>query len=166
MADARPLGGRRRPLAPAPPVPPRPVRAGAAPRAGGEAEPAGPVRFALRREGERLLGLAPGVDRRHLRRLRSGAVEVDRRVDLHGMDLAGAEAALREALLAALAAGARCVLVVHGRGLHSPAGPVLKEALPAWLAAPPVGPRVLAFATAGRAAGGAGATYVLLRRSR
>ena len=56
--------------------------------------------------------------------------------------------------------------MVHGRGLHSPEGPVLKEALPGWLAAAPIGARVLAFATAGPEAGGAGASYVLLRRSR
>jgi DNA-nicking Smr family endonuclease len=56
------------------------------------------------------------------------------------------------------------VLVVHGRGLHSPGAPVLKHALPGWLAEPPLGQRVLAFASATPPHGGTGATFVLLRR--
>jgi DNA-nicking Smr family endonuclease len=56
------------------------------------------------------------------------------------------------------------VLVVHGRGMRSEAGAVLRDALPAWLAAEPHGPSVLAFAAGEPQRGGA--TYVLLRRRR
>ena len=62
--------------------------------------------------------------------------------------------------------GGRCVLVIHGRGRHSEAAPVLKEALLGWLAEPPVGSLVLAFSSARGGDGGVGATYVLLRRDR
>ena len=79
--------------------------------------------------------------------------------------LAAARRALRETILRAVAAGARCLLVVHGRGLHSEGGAVLRESLPNWLAETPIGPEVLAFTSAAERDGGAGATYVLLRRS-
>ena len=66
----------------------------------------------------------------------------------------------------ARAAGKRCVLIVHGRGLHSRDQlPVLKEALRGWLATHRLARHVLAFATARPADGGGGAVYVLLRRS-
>ncbi|MFQ5418592.1 MAG: Smr/MutS family protein, partial [Myxococcota bacterium] len=58
----------------------------------------------------------------------------------------------------------RCVLVIHGRGRGSADGPVLKSALPGWLALPPLGASVMAFASAPPGDGGAGATVVLLRR--
>lgn len=125
-----------------------------------------PASFDLERDGERMAARAAGVDRRTVARLRRGRPTAERRLDLHGLDLAGAERALRETLDRAVAEGVRCVLVVHGRGLHSEAGPRIKEALPGWLAAPPHGARVLAFTSADPARGGAGATCVLLRRKR
>ena len=56
--------------------------------------------------------------------------------------------------------------MVHGRGRHSDAEPVLKEALLDWLAEPPLHQMVMAFASAAGGDGGVGATYVLLRRER
>jgi len=61
--------------------------------------------------------------------------------------------------------GKRCVLVVHGRGLHSKdQRPVLKEAVVNWLGRTGLRKQVLAFCTARPYDGGAGALYVLLRR--
>ncbi len=90
----------------------------------------------------------------------------ERRLDLHGLDRAAARRALHAELDGAWRAGARCILVVHGRGRGSSEGPVLRGLLPTWLAEPPGGPHVLAFAPASGADGGSGATYVLLRRRR
>ena len=109
-------------------------------------------------------GWASGFDRRRLRELRSGAIRPDVEIDLHGMTRAEAHRELVATLRDAIAERIRCVLVVHGRGGRSTAGPVLRDALPAWLAEAPHGASVLAFA-AGEAQRG-GATYVLLRRAR
>jgi DNA-nicking Smr family endonuclease len=109
-------------------------------------------------------GWAAGFDRRRLRELRRGEIEPDVEIDLHGMTRAAARAELVAALRDAISAGQRCLLVVHGRGTRSTAGPVLRDALPGWLAEAPHGASVLAFA-AGESQRG-GATYVLLRRSR
>lgn len=125
-----------------------------------------PIRFALERNGERIRGLAPGIDRKHLDRLEGGETEPESELDLHGLDRRNARFALRAALREAHSEGERCVRIVHGRGLHSDLGPVLKESLVEWLAEPPLGPLVMAFASAPARDGGPGATYVLLRRKR
>ncbi len=122
--------------------------------------------FEVVRSGERCEGLARGIDRAHLARLRRGEARVERRVDLHRLTAAQARRALAAELRAAFAEGVRCVLVVHGRGLHSEAGPVLRDGLAVWLTAPPLASLVMAFASAQPRDGGPGASYVLLRRAR
>jgi DNA-nicking Smr family endonuclease len=122
--------------------------------------------FAVTREGERVYGLAPGVDRRHLKRLRSGEIEPDRDLDLHGLDARAAREDVTFELRDAHAEGDRCVRIVHGRGLRSQEGPVLKEKVLEWITAPPLAALVLAFASAPPAEGGSGALLVLLRRRR
>jgi DNA-nicking Smr family endonuclease len=64
----------------------------------------------------------------------------------------------------AIASGKRAVLVVHGRGLSSPGKPILKAKVLEWLIYGPWRKWVIAFASARPCDGGAGATYVLLRR--
>ena len=62
-------------------------------------------------------------------------------------------------------AGHRCVLLVHGRGLHSKDNiPILKQAVRSWLERGQIARAVLAFASARPCDGGVGAVYVLLRR--
>lgn len=109
-------------------------------------------------------GWASGFDRRRLRDLRRGAIEPDVEIDLHGLTRAAAHRALCSILRDSIARGDRCVLVVHGRGQRSEAGPVLREHLPRWLAEDPHASSILAFAAATDRRGGA--TYVLLRRAR
>lgn len=156
LRDVKPLapGSKRRPE-PLPRLHPSPAEL-----------PAEPVRFVVERAGELLEGHAPSADRKLVARLRRGEPAPEAQVDLHGLDAAAAGAALGDALESAWRNGRRCLLVIHGRGLHSEGEAVLKERLPAWLAAPPHGPRILAFASAPPTLGGPGATAVLLRRKR
>lgn len=122
--------------------------------------------FDIERRGERVLGVARGIDRAHLDRLARGEVPVDVELELHGLTAKEAGSLVRAAVNEAYEEGERCLLVIHGRGRHSEQGAVLREALPEWLAAPPVGARVMAFASAQPRDGGTGASYVLLRRRR
>jgi DNA-nicking Smr family endonuclease len=115
------------------------------------------------RGGGQLEGWVRGFDRRRLRALRRGELDCGLELDLHGLAREEARRALRAALRRALDTGVRCIRVVHGRGLRSAEGPVLRGALPEWLAEPPFADAVLAFASAEKSRGGA--TYVLLRRS-
>ena len=125
----------------------------------------GELPFDVSDTDEYIEGSTRGLDSRVLRRLRRGDFSVQDHLDLHGLLKDDAKAALEKFLSEARVAGRRCVLVVHGRGLHSKDNvPVLKESLKRWMAAGRISREVLAFATARPCDGGAGAVYVLLRR--
>jgi DNA-nicking Smr family endonuclease len=64
----------------------------------------------------------------------------------------------------AVTTGKNGVLVIHGRGLSSPEEPKLKGKVVEWLTRGPWRKWVVAYASARSCDGGAGATYVLLRR--
>jgi DNA-nicking Smr family endonuclease len=126
----------------------------------------GDAPFDLSDGDEFVEGRVAGLDPNLVRKLRRGEFAVQGHVDLHGMTREEAKGAVERFLRASRSAGKRCVLVVHGRGLHSRDQlPVLKEALRTWLSTARFARHVLAFATARPADGGAGAVYVLLRRA-
>ena len=111
-------------------------------------------------------GRVTGLDPAIARRLRRGDYAVQGHLDLHGQTRDEAKRAVELFLRDARRSGKRCVVLVHGRGLHSRDQlPVLKEALRTWLGQGRFARHVLAFATARPADGGAGAVYVLLRRA-
>jgi DNA-nicking Smr family endonuclease len=121
--------------------------------------------FDISDSDEYIEGVAAGIDRRLLKQLRSGAFSVQAHIDLHGLTRDEAHSRVARFFVESRKAGRRCVLVVHGRGLHSKDQiPVLKQAVKTWLERGQTGRAVLAFATARPSDGGAGAVYVLLRR--
>lgn len=127
---------------------------------------AGDAPFDIADSDEFIEGRGPGVDAATIRKLRRGEYAVQGHVDLHGLTREEAKQAVESFLRASRNAGKRCVLVVHGRGIHSKDQvPVLKDALRTWLATNRFGRHVLAFATAQPVDGGGGAIYVLLRRA-
>jgi len=125
----------------------------------------GDAPFDIADSDEFIEGSVHGLDPRVVRRLRKGEFAVQGHVDLHGMTRDEAKAALEAYVFQARQSGKRCVLVVHGRGLHSKDQvPVLKDAVKRWMSTARFAEHVLAFATARPHDGGAGAVYVLLRR--
>jgi len=116
---------------------------------------------------EFVTGLGPGVDRRLLDQLRKGQFSVQDHLDLHGFTWAEAREEILAFVNRAAVAQKRCVLIIHGRGLHSKTPvPALREGLLALLTRGPLRRRILAFATARPVDGGPGSMYVLLRRPR
>jgi DNA-nicking Smr family endonuclease len=114
---------------------------------------------------EQIEGIAQGLDRRLLKRLRQGNFAVQAHLDLHGKTRQEARLAVERFLAESRARRRRCVLLVHGRGLNSKDQiPVLKEALKVWLARGRIARSVLAFCSARPVDGGVGAVYVLLRK--
>lgn len=113
-------------------------------------------------------------DTKRARRLRSGRIEVDARIDLHGMRQNEAHIALRGFLHSSHRKGHRIVLVITGKGApenegaswgdrHAPRG-VLRRNVPQWLSEPDLRALVVSFAPAAQRHGGEGALYVHLRR--
>lgn len=126
---------------------------------------AGSGPFDLADSDEYIEGSVVDLDQRILRRLRRGDYSYQAHVDLHGLTRAEAKEALFDFVESSRRKGHRCVLVVHGRGLHSKDQvPVLKEGVQGWLSRGRLAAQVLAFTSARPHDGGAGAVYVLLRR--
>jgi DNA-nicking Smr family endonuclease len=110
--------------------------------------------------GDELVFLRSHVQAAVLRRLRRGEYRVQREIDLHGLTVVQAKAALREFLIEAIDDHVRCVRIIHGKGLRSGhRGPVLKVAVNSVLRRTGA---VLAYVSARRVDGGTGAVYVLL----
>lgn len=123
-----------------------------------------PPRRPLRLETEngRVSGRADGVNRSQVSALRSGKVRVEATLDLHGDTVVAAMPRLEKFLLDAARDRRRCVLVVHGKGLHSDGVAVLRDAVQSALTGEMSG-LVHAFSSAAPADGGDGATCVMVR---
>ena len=105
-----------------------------------------------------------GVQLKVLKRLRQGKQSAEATLDLHGLTAEPARRALVEFLDACVERGLCVVHVVHGKGLRSDQRlPVLKNLVARVL---PAHPHVLAYASAPRQQGGAGAINILLKRKR
>ena len=104
-----------------------------------------------------------GIQRKTLRRLKRGQIELDAQIDLHHLKLQQAGELLLEFLETCSKEQLKCALVVHGKGMRSNKPPVLKNAIYQWL---PERPEVLAFCSAQPRDGGSGALYLLIKTAR
>lgn len=118
-------------------------------------------------------------DRKKVRKIRSGQVEIEARIDLHGMRQDEAHAALIRFLHRCQSKEQRWVLVITGKGKIADSDRdapfdmtvqrergVLKRNVPRWLDEPDVRPLVVSYTTAAIQHGGEGALYIHLRKSR
>lgn len=102
----------------------------------------------------------PGITER----LHRGDFAVQAHMDLHGLTAEAAEAVFDAFMKESIRTGKNAVLIIHGRGLSSPGDPVLKTKVSQWLSSGRWRKWVVAFTSARMCDGGAGASYVLLRR--
>jgi DNA-nicking Smr family endonuclease len=113
-------------------------------------------------------------DRNAARKIRGGRVEIEARVDLHGMRQQEAHARLKGFLLSCQGRGLRYVLIITGKGkaIGSQASHtgeadrergILKRNVPRWLEEPDLRAVVVSFTVAAVQHGGEGAIYVHLR---
>lgn len=123
------------------------------------------IRFEVSDDGTHIEGRRVDLDPRELRRLRRGAFSVDGRLDLHGMSATDARAAVDAFVKKRSAEGDRAVVIIHGKGTHSPRGiGILRGEIGAWLSEGRASRHVAAFTSATDDEGGGGALYVLLAR--
>ena len=120
--------------------------------------------FIIAQTAEYMEATSPGIGPEIARRLHRGRYAIQDNLDLHGLTAAEADKTMHLFIHRALKKGYRAVLIVHGRGLTSPCKPVLKKKVLEWLTKGPLRRHVIALASARACDGGAGATYVLLRR--
>ena len=99
---------------------------------------------------------------KRFRELKTGAIAWQARLDLHGLRVDPAQAALLTFLAQATHLNHRCVLIIHGKGGLGTEAPILKNLVNHWLRQMP---EVLAFHSAIARDGGTGAVSVLLKRN-
>ncbi len=106
----------------------------------------------------------PGIQHRLFRDLQNGHIEADASLDLHGLRVGEARAALSSFLSDAARHDWRCLHIIHGKGYGSETRqPVLKQKINQWLRQRD---EVLAFCSCPRWDGGTGAAYALLGNRR
>jgi DNA-nicking Smr family endonuclease len=125
------------------------------------AEPPVTVKLAISGDPSSFEMRAPGVSRNEL----AGAqrqLHIEETLDLHGDTVAVATGKFQAFMHAASQRGRRCVMIIHGKGLHSDGVSVLRNMVIEQLAGELSG-YVHAASTAAARDGGEGATYVMLR---
>ena len=144
---------KAKPVKPAPPVPPRAATSVAA----------------VPRKPRPIIG-SGGLDSRWDKRLKTGAIDPDFTLDLHGHGLDAAHGRLENGIAQARAMGARLVLVVTGKSRPVDAadratrrGAIRAKVLD-WLAAGPHADSIAAIRKSHRRHGGDGAIYIILRQ--
>ena len=120
--------------------------------------------FVVADTSEYVEGIGYNVNREIAKRLHNGEFSIQGHIDLHGLTVEQARQAFESFLQESIASGRRMVLIIHGRGLSSPAKPILKTKVIKWLTTGCWRKWVMAFTSARLCDGGAGATYVLLRK--
>ena len=95
-------------------------------------------------------------------KLHKGHYAIQDCLDLHGLVLEDAEVSIDHFFRESLKNCLKCIKIIHGRGLRSAKGPVLKEAV-VKLLSKRYRKHVVAFVSARQCDGGLGALYVLLR---
>ena len=106
------------------------------------------------------------------KKVRRGRIEIDGKIDLHGMTQTEARDTLRRYLGARAARGDRTILVITGKGAKTDNDyiaamterGILRTMLPIWLSEPGLSHLVSGWSVAARGHGGEGAWYVRLRR--
>ena len=147
---------------PAGPAPPPPAE-GRSPPA--PLQPAAPFLPPYRPPVARPAAAAPGsivLDDHTVKRIRKGRLEIDARIDLHGMTQVEAHRSLYRFLEDAQSLDMRIVLVITGKGRSGDG--ILRRTVPLWLGEPMFHRLVGGWRNAHVTHGGEGAIYVRVRR--
>lgn len=104
------------------------------------------------------------LDKPTRRKIAKGRVDIEARIDLHGLTQGEAHGLLYGFLVSAHARGLRHVMVITGKGRSFGSEGILRQAVPHWFSTPLFRLLVSAYEDAARHHGGHGALYVRLRR--
>lgn len=104
-----------------------------------------------------------GLPSQRFKDLKYGRIYWEARLDLHGLKSETARDSLCHFIQTQAEQNKRCLLIIHGKGGHEGAPPIIKNLVNRWL---PQMDEVLAYHSALPKDGGDGAVYVLLKRNR
>ncbi len=103
-----------------------------------------------------------GVQNGVFRRLRRGGYAIEATLDLHRLTVEQARSAVFRFIRDCTRYDVRTALINHGKGGHGDRPALIKSCVAKWL---PMFPEIIAFHSAEKFHGGAGAVYVMLRKS-
>jgi DNA-nicking Smr family endonuclease len=113
-------------------------------------------------DGQMMRGVRRGFEDA-LSDLECDRLPMDETLDLHGMRADEAKQTLLRFCKDLRGRGRATIVVVHGRGAHSPGGRgILRDEMASWLSSPPLAEYVLCFSTAPAKRGGVGAVCVVI----
>jgi DNA-nicking Smr family endonuclease len=112
---------------------------------------------------EYMEGFVDGLNPEIIEKLRNEEYSIQQVLDLHGLSSEDAASVFASFMNEAIHKNIHCVKVIHGRGLKSKNGPILKEKLKEWLIRAINRKWVIAFCSSKMAHGGPGATLILLK---
>lgn len=152
------------PTAPSAPTPGQIYRREAAQRPPGFDENSLPTLFVEYVEPEAVISFRrDGIQHGVFQKLRQGGYAIDAMLDLHGLTVEQARRELYQFIGDCVRHDVRSALITHGKGRGNKEGkPLLKSFVARWL---PLFPEVMAFHSAQKFHGGAGAVYVLMRKT-
>ena len=104
------------------------------------------------------------IERPVQKKIAKGRLQLEARIDLHGLVQSEAHAMLLGFLVHAHERGLRHVLVITGKGASMGSEGALKRAVPLWFSKPEFRFLISGYETASRGHGGEGALYVRLAR--
>ena len=110
------------------------------------------------------IGEITGIDRSSARRLQRGQMQIEDRLDLHGLTREQARKQLISFISRAVQRNIRNVLIITGKGRDGHG--ILRQQVPIWLKDEPLRQYVNAISYAQPQDGGTGALYIRLKRQR
>lgn len=102
------------------------------------------------------------LERKREKSLRTGKLDIEAKLDLHGKTQIEAFEALSCFMVRMVKSGKRHILIVTGKGREGEG--ILHRSLKSWLSQTPTAPKILAVRPAAPKHGGEGAFYVVLRK--
>lgn len=109
-------------------------------------------------------GLHQPLEKPVKKKIAKGRLQLEARIDLHGLVQSEAHAMLLSFLIRAHERGLRHVLVITGKGSSMGSEGALKRAVPFWFSKPDYRYLISSYESAARHHGGEGALYVRLAR--
>lgn len=105
------------------------------------------------------------IDKSLQKKFEGGELEIDGKIDLHGLTLAEAHRQFMSFISQKIKNGSRFLLVITGKGDGAGKG-VIRQNLPKWCDEYPLKAHILRIRPAKLKHGGDGASYILLRRQK
>ena len=105
-----------------------------------------------------------GIDKSTDKKLRSGKLRIDIKIDLHGLTLSEAFDSLVFNIDKAFHNNMKCMLVITGKGKNTPENrDSIKSQLGRWFQTSEVSSKIIKYVDATPKHGGTGAVYILIR---